>query len=90
MEDDIQTTSLNTLFKTKDIGEAAFLVSLDFLLLRLERINNTNKFYFVFKDKEKCELNIRKYWNNSIQVTPRKYFEAYKSLKARIFAEEEK
>jgi len=73
-----------TEYKTKDLGEAAALLSNSVRLLRLEKDGNI--FWFVFDEKTKSERLSDKYWSGDLMVNAKGYDNALRTLKDRLFA----
>jgi len=71
-------------FYTKDIGEAAALLTAHIKLLRLER--ETNFYWFVFESKG-CEEIRAGYWSGELTVPAKLYSSNLRWLKDRLFAQ---
>lgn len=71
-------------FLTKDLSEAAAIISSGAKLLRLQQ--DTSFFWFVFADKTSCEQLSNAFWAGELQVDAKAYSQAMKSLKDRIFS----
>lgn len=69
---------------TKDLSEAAAIVSKSGKLLRLEQ--EQDFFWFIFDDKLFCEQLSTAYWSGELQVSAKDYATAIKSLKERLFS----
>jgi len=70
---------------TKDLGEAAGLICSSAKLLRLQK--ESRFFWFVFADKSLCEQLANEYWAGSLTLDAKRYSEALRSLKDRLFAQ---
>lgn len=73
----------NTNYLVRDIFEASYLFAVGCDFLGLE--NGQGFYYFVFQDKDQCESLQFEYWSGSASVSPKKYADAYKSLKSIVF-----
>ncbi|OQA83424.1 MAG: hypothetical protein BWY29_00281 [Microgenomates group bacterium ADurb.Bin238] len=71
-------------FYTKDIGEAAALLTAHIQLIRLERENTF--FWFVFENKD-CELIRSAYWSGELNQSVKLYNANLRWLKDRVFAQ---
>lgn len=71
-------------FYTKDIGEAAALLTSHIKLLRLER--ETNFYWFVFESTG-CESIRAGYWSGELMVPAKLYSSNLRWLKDRLFAQ---
>lgn len=71
--------------RVKDIYVAATLLSYGKNLIRLEREGKF--FWFVFSSKSECEEIISMYWNDKGSIPPKKYAEAMRTLKDRLFSQ---
>lgn len=83
-----------TEYKTKDVYIASTLIALGFCNYKIER--NGRQCFFVFKDGDidhpdglgiidYIEIQVEKYWNNSLLIDPKSLFNAFKELKTRMF-----
>ncbi len=70
-------------YKTKDIGEAAALYSSGIKLLRLEKSSN---FYFFVFDSNQAETTANSYWAEELTLIAKRYSDALRTLKERLFA----
>ncbi len=70
---------------TKDLGEATGLICSSTKLLRLQK--ESKFFWFVFADKSLCEQLANEYWAGSLKLDAKRYSEALRSLKDRLFAQ---
>jgi len=71
-------------YRTKDLYIASFL-SLSEKLLRLEP--ESDFYWFVFENRKRCEEIVNSYWQEESKVETRAFVNAIKSLKSRIFSE---
>ncbi len=71
-------------FRTKDLYEAAYLVSANLPLLKLEKADTY--FVFVFSEKSKCEAYSSNYWSGFAVGKIKDFADALKILKERLFA----
>jgi hypothetical protein len=71
--------------RLKDFGLVAALVSCNFDIQKTERDFKT--VYFVFEDTPVIKRAILAYWDNTLTVPARQYFENTKMLKSRIYDE---
>jgi len=69
---------------TKDIGEAAALITQNQKLIRMDREGNVC--WFIFDDKKECEKLSNQFFFDNLQVNAREYYEAQTRLKNRIFS----
>ena len=76
--------------KTADLALAGFLY-LFYPLERIERQKDDKRAYFVFKNAEGAvegtEALISSFWSGRALVDPRRYFEAIRIIKARLYGE---
>lgn len=72
-------------YKTKDLSLSAALVCSSAKLLRLQKENKF--FWFVFADKSLCAQLANEYWAGSLTLDAKRYSEALRSLKDRLFAQ---
>jgi hypothetical protein len=71
------------LYKTKDIYIAATLFACDFEFEETEW--TSEECFFVFRDKDKAEEAVRKYFTNELRVSPRLLFDSFKNIKALLY-----
>ena len=71
-------------FFTKDINEAAAILTNDIKLIRLERENNF--YWFVFENTDTQEI-CNRFWAGELIVNAKKFSDALMTLKDRIFAQ---
>ncbi len=72
------------IFQTADFALAAALVADGFGLATLNR-RNSRRALFVFERTQNLNEAVEKYWNNTLSVKPRTYFDSIKHLKARLY-----
>jgi hypothetical protein len=70
-------------YLTKNIGEAASLISKNIKLIRIDRQNDVC--FFVFDQKQNCEKLSKEFFFGELLVNAREFFEAEKRLKQLIF-----
>ena len=70
-------------FYTKDLNEAGALLASSIRLLRLE--SGGGFYYFVFEDNQTQEI-CNKFWSGELMIDAKKYSDALRSLKDRLFA----
>ena len=71
------------LFLCTDLALASALVS-EFPIIKID-VTNPKKAVFVFKNSPKLQKMIAGYWNNTLAVEPKSYFQSIKLLKNRIY-----
>lgn len=71
-------------YKTRDLAEAASIITQNKKLIRLERTGSTC--WFIFSDKEECEKVSNEFFFGQLLVNARQYHEAVTLLKNRIFS----
>lgn len=69
-----------------DLGLAAALVSCDFPMKGISR-NESSRAFFLFIATLEIEHAVDAYWDNTLDVQAREYFDNIKMLKSRIYAE---
>ena len=72
-----------TEYKTKDLAEAAVLLTKNMPILRIERIEG--RCWFIFGGKEECEVIINDFLFGECLVNARTFYESTNKLKNRIF-----
>ncbi len=70
-------------YLTKNIGEAASIISKNIKLIRIDRENKVC--FFVFENKAECERLSREFFFGELLVNARIFFESEKRLKQLIF-----
>lgn len=73
-------------YETKDLAEAAVLLTMRRELVDIKREGSTC--WFVFADKKRCEELSKQFFFDTLLVDARTYFEAISRLKNRIFAKD--
>ena len=81
----LDSERLNPEFRTKDLNEAAFILCKGARLLRLEKDEMTNDFYFVFVGRN-CEDLANQFWAREGSVPAKDYSDSLRTLKDRLFA----
>jgi len=71
-------------FATKDIYLATVIKQSGIPIIRVE--GSGGRGIFIFKQSEKIEPLIAKYFNSELRVDPKALFEIWKSLKSMAFA----
>lgn len=74
----------NSLYKTKDLAEAAALIVQKIPLKSIER--NQSTCWFVFENKPDCEKFSNMFFFGELLVNAREFHEAITRLKNRIFS----
>lgn len=72
--------------KVKDISVSAFLLASEKVRLVKTERKSDKIVYFYFSPKDEAEKLIGDYWSDTASVTPRKVFNALRSLKDIIFS----
>ncbi len=75
-------------FSTFDLALATTLVTLKYELLKLDK-TDPRKVRFVFKETKDIEQTMLGYWNNEITVPALAFFNNLKTLKNRIYSNNE-
>lgn len=75
----------NEEYATKDLGEAAALICSSAKLLRLQKEHSF--FWFIFANKSLTEQLADEYWAGGLKLDAKRYSEALRSLKDRLFAQ---
>lgn len=74
-----------TRFETKDLYLASFLQAKGKFPVKLER--RGNECWFIFRNEnDRCRRLVDAYWKEGGTVIPKKYSDAIRSLKDRIFS----
>lgn len=74
------------IYETKDLYLAAYLISIGYTRYSLEKFER--QFLFSFyenKNQEQIEIDVAKYWDESIKVSPKQLFNGLKELKYRMY-----
>jgi hypothetical protein len=75
-------------FSTFDLGLATTLTTLGYKLLELDK-TNPKKVRFVFKEEKNIEQTMLKYWNDEITLPALSLFNNLKTLKNRLYSDQE-
>lgn len=75
------------MYSTKDLCQAATLVSIDIPLHDMKPAKEKGKIVatFEFEETPDIKIAIRSYWDKKLRVEPRTYFTNLKDLKGRIY-----
>lgn len=71
-------------YKTKDLYEASALYASGMTLQTLN--SEGNQFWFVFSDDSSCQKISDHYWQGSLELNAKKYADAVRTLKDRVFS----
>lgn len=71
---------------TSDIGHASALLCKGYELIDLDK-SNPNQVKFILFRSQGLDNSINNYWNDSLKVYARAFYENLKMLKTRIFKE---
>jgi len=71
-------------YKTKDLAEAACLITTKKRLVQVDR--NSSICWFVFDDQKACEALSREFFFGEVLVNARDFYEALNRLKHKIFS----
>lgn len=82
-----KTNTPASIYRARDLSEAACLLTVGRLLLRLDPVGNGRGFFFVFDDEPLCLEIARSFWSGELTVSARAYATAIKTLKDRVFAQ---
>lgn len=82
----IEMLNENDFIKTGDLSLAGFLF-LHYPLEVIERPYGNKKALFVFQKNEHTDELIASFWRGDELVEPRRYFEALRLIKGRLYAE---
>lgn len=80
----MQLTSTDKFHYTKDLGEAAALLTKGLKLIRLEK--DSGFYWFVFEKNNSQELS-SSYWAGELLVIAKDFYDKMRSLKDRLFAQ---
>lgn len=72
-------------YKTSDLSLAAALVTLGHQIINLER-GDSRRVIFVFEGSEALTKAEQSFWSGMMQVSPKSYFEAIRTVKSRLYA----
>ena len=71
-------------YKTRDLYEAAAILSLGFKFEGLENVNRSKAYFFLFKDNGKIEKLSFSYFNGTLKVNARKFVDSIRFLKSKV------
>lgn len=71
-------------YKTKDLAEAACLITVKKQLVQVDR--NGSICWFIFEDRKTCEALSREFFFGEVLVNARDFYEALNRLKHKIFS----
>lgn len=71
------------LFRSSDLSLAA-IISMYYPVEALDK-SDTRKIVFVFRREAGLDELVQAFWNKSLTVEPRAYFDAIKAIKSRIY-----
>jgi len=81
----MNTNSSNSaLYKTTDLSLCA-VISLFKPIENIEKSNGIKKSTFVFILDQEIENIVDQYWRGEIRIDPRRYFEALRAIKVRLY-----
>ncbi len=72
-------------YKTKDIGEAAALLTQGIELIRLEH-DDGGFYWFIFDNAKLAEAVAHTFWFGNLMQNVKRYHESLSTLKDRVFA----
>lgn len=72
-------------FSTTDLGLACALVTLGYVIERLDR-ENPSRVLFVFSPQGGLEEDAESYWNDQLSVNPQAFFNNSKRIKNQIYS----
>lgn len=75
----------NAFYKSSDLCLSA-VISMDYPIEDLDR-TNPGKIVFIFRRNTKIDKLVQAFWGRELNVEPRAYFDAIKSLKSRLYQE---
>ena len=73
-------------YTTSDLGVSTALVSLGYHLVALDK-SSPNRAVFIFQNSADIISTVEEYWNGSLSVKAKSFFETQKWLKSRIYNE---
>ena len=82
-----ETINEKELYRTADLA----LASAIFLYYPVEAIDrglNSRKAYFLFKRDTELDELVESFWRGELKVEPQAYFQALRTIKARLYGEE--
>ena len=71
-------------YSTSDLALAA-AISIWYPLEVVDRTQNLHKAVFLFKRDEQLDKFVESYWHGEIKINPIQYFNALKTIKARLY-----
>ena len=74
----------SSFYKTSDLSLAASLYLVHPLEV-IDKTSNPHKSDFVFAHTNDLDAFIDRFWRGELQVEPRRYFEALRAIKARLY-----
>lgn len=80
----IQGLKLEDYYSTSDLALAA-VISLWYPLEAIDRTENPHKSQFLFKRDKELDQLVASYWHGELKINPQSYFNAIKSIKARLY-----
>jgi hypothetical protein len=78
-------TGLEDTHRDSDLGASSALLCSGVRLLGLEP-RTPSSFFFVFEDRQRCELLSNKFWSGELQVSARGFYDAMRTLKDLVFS----
>lgn len=82
----MKTEPANELYSTTDLG-CATAINLYYPLWAIDK-SNPQKAVFLFKREEGLDNLIEQFWSNSLEVSALAYFQQLKTLKSRLYENE--
>ena len=76
------------LYKTKDQFMASILYALGERIALSEWLDG--KCFIYFKNKDKCDQVVLKYYSDELMINPRTLFDSFKTIKTIVFIENKK
>lgn len=76
---------MNNTYRTKDLSEAAFLMTKGLPLNSLKREGKTC--WFIFADEAKCKTLSSMYWFQNAEIPAKLFVDSIQTLKNRIFSQ---
>lgn len=77
----------DNIYRTTDLALAASLLSLHCPLSEISRSPENRRATFVFTLNEAEQGYVAAFWNDSLKLNPRTYFDNVKQLKNRLYAD---
>lgn len=71
-------------FTTYDLCLANTLQLLGYVVERIDK-TNPRKAEFVFKDSDALRVDIKKFWDGELRVSPLEFYQQLRMLKARLY-----